>query len=53
MEKPTKEEVFSNPRFTGFCYLYFKIATSLGAFQELGRIYFQVGEFNERSNSSF
>ena len=38
---PTAEEVFSSPRFTGFCHLYFHIATSLGAFQEMGAMYFQ------------
>ena len=31
--KPEFEEVFTSPRFAGFCHLYFKIATSLGAFQ--------------------
>ena len=31
--KPEYEEVFTSPRFAGFCHLYFKIATSLGAFQ--------------------
>ncbi|CAM6053922.1 unnamed protein product [Sphagnum tenellum] len=40
--KPEMEEVFSSPRFTGFCLLYFRIATSLGAFQELGSIYFDI-----------
>ena len=29
-------------RFVGFCHLYFKIATSLGGFQELGRMYFDI-----------
>ena len=42
VEKPDPSEVFSSPRFTGFCFLYFKIATALGAFQEMGRIYFQA-----------
>ena len=41
VEKPDPSEVFPSPRFTGFCFLYFKIATALGAFQEMGRIYFQ------------
>ena len=31
--KPEYNEVFTSPRFTGFCHLYFKIATALGAFQ--------------------
>ncbi len=31
--KPDYDEVFQSPRFAGFCHLYFKIATSLGAFQ--------------------
>lgn len=31
--RPTNEEIFSSPRFTGFCHLYFHIATALGAFQ--------------------
>ena len=26
----------------GFCHLYFKIATALGGFQELGRMYFDI-----------
>jgi hypothetical protein len=30
---PDYNEVFNSPRFVGFCHLYFKIATSLGAFQ--------------------
>ena len=42
VEKPVPSEVFSSPRFTGFCFLYFKIATALGAFQEMGQIYFQA-----------
>ena len=42
VEKPQYEEVFTSPRFAGFCHLYFKIATALGAFQELGGIYFEV-----------
>ncbi len=42
VEKPEYDEVFLSPRFAGFCHLYFKIATSLGAFQELGRIYFDI-----------
>ena len=40
--KPEYNEVFTSPRFAGFCHLYFKIATALGAFQELGKIYFDV-----------
>ena len=31
--KPDYNEVFTSPRFAGFCHLYFKIATALGAFQ--------------------
>lgn len=42
VEKPEILEVLSSPRFTGFCHLYFNIATSLGAFQEMGRIYFEI-----------
>ena len=33
VEKPEYNEVFTSPRFAGFCHLYFKIATALGAFQ--------------------
>ena len=33
IEKPEYNEVFTSPRFAGFCHLYFKIATALGAFQ--------------------
>lgn len=39
---PEYGEVFSSPRFTAFCALYFSIANALGAFQELGKIYFDV-----------
>ena len=42
VHKPEYEEVFTSPRFAGFCHLYFKIATAMGAFQELGKIYFDV-----------
>lgn len=45
-EKPEMVEVLSSPRFTGFCHLYFKIATALGAFQELGSIYFETMKEN-------
>ena len=33
IDKPEYNEVFTSPRFAGFCHLYFKIATALGAFQ--------------------
>ena len=33
VDRPKYEEVFTSPRFTDFCRLYFKIATALGAFQ--------------------
>lgn len=46
--KPEENEVFSSPRFPGFCRLYFNIATALGAFQEMGQIY-----FNEMKDSMF
>ena len=42
VDMPEYNEVFTSPRFAGFCHLYFKIATALGAFQELGSIYFEV-----------
>ena len=34
--------MFQNPRYLEFLQFYFKIATSLGAFQELGLIYFEL-----------
>ena len=43
---PEYSEVFSSPRFTAFCALYFSIANALGAFQELGQIYFDVMKEN-------
>ncbi|XP_059096049.1 uncharacterized protein LOC131890667 [Tigriopus californicus] len=46
--KPNESEVFSSSRFPGFCRLYFNIATALGAFQEMGQIY-----FNEMKDSMF
>lgn len=46
VEKPNYEDVFGDAaggqRFVGFCHLYFKIATALGGFQELGRMYFDI-----------
>ena len=39
---PSQESVFQNPRYLEFLQFYFKIATSLGAFQELGLIYFEL-----------
>ena len=39
---PKQEDVFQNPRYVQFANLYFKIATSLGAFQELAQVYFEV-----------
>ena len=46
MEKPDIADVFGDTaggqRFIGFCHLYFKIATALGGFQELGRMYFDI-----------
>ncbi len=44
--KPQQTEILSSPRFTGFCHLYFRIATALGAFQELGSIYFETMKEN-------
>eukprot|EP00096_Caligus_rogercresseyi_P007282 TRINITY_DN250_c0_g4_i1.p1 TRINITY_DN250_c0_g4~~TRINITY_DN250_c0_g4_i1.p1 ORF type:complete len:526 (-),score=116.81 TRINITY_DN250_c0_g4_i1:519-2096(-) len=41
-EEPLAENVFSSERFPNFCHLYFKIATVLGGFQELGKIFFDV-----------
>merc|ERR1712106_935303 len=39
---PPQESVFQNPRYMEFLQFYFKIATGLGAFQELGLIYFEL-----------
>ena len=39
---PAEEEVFQNPRYMEFLQFYFKIGTSLGAFQEMGLIYFEL-----------
>ena len=40
---PPQEKVFDNPRYMEFLQLfYFKIATSMGAFKELGLIYFEL-----------
>uniref|UniRef100_A0A0K2T6X4 CHK kinase-like domain-containing protein n=1 Tax=Lepeophtheirus salmonis TaxID=72036 RepID=A0A0K2T6X4_LEPSM len=41
-EEPNINNIFSSERFPSFCLLYFKIATVLGGFQELGRIFFDV-----------
>ena len=35
-------QVFPSARFAGFCHLYFRIATAVEAFQEMGRIYFNI-----------
>ena len=59
VELPNYSEVFGGDmgggeRFVGFCHLYFRIATSLGAFQELGRLYFDVlrdSMFNEENQA--
>jgi len=42
VEKPDPEDVFPSARFSGFCHLYFRIATAMEAFQEMGRIYFDI-----------
>ena len=46
VEMPDIADVFGDTaggqRFIGFCHLYFKIATALGGFQELGRMYFDI-----------
>ena len=39
---PPQENVFDNPRYMEFLQFYFQIATALGAFQELGLIYFEL-----------
>merc|ERR1712106_97035 len=39
---PPQDKVFQNPRYMEFLQFYFKIATALGAFQELGLIYFEL-----------
>jgi len=39
---PEQEQIFQNPRYLEFLQFYFKIATSLGAFQELGLVYFEL-----------
>ena len=39
---PSQENVFDNPRYMEFLQFYFKIATALGAFQELGLVYFEL-----------
>ena len=39
---PEQDQVFQNPRYLEFLQFYFKIATSLGAFQELGLVYFEL-----------
>merc|ERR1712173_65875 len=39
---PPQESVFQNPRYMEFLQFHFKIATGLGAFQELGLIYFEL-----------
>ena len=42
VDKPDPEDVFPSARFSGFCHLYFRIATAMEAFQEMGRIYFDI-----------
>ena len=39
---PAQEDVFDNPRYMEFLQFYFKIATAMGAFQELGLVYFEL-----------
>ena len=39
---PSPDDVFDNSRYMEFLQFYFKIATSLGAFQEMGLIYFEL-----------
>ena len=39
---PEQDEVFVNSRYMDFLQFYFKIATSLGAFQEMGLVYFEL-----------
>lgn len=39
---PPQEKVFDNPRYMEFLQFYFKIATAMGAFKELGLIYFEL-----------
>merc|ERR1711879_815688 len=39
---PSQEKIFDNPRYMEFLQFYFKIATALGAFQELGLVYFEL-----------
>ena len=39
---PPQESVFQNPKYLEFLQFYFKVATALGAFQELGLIYFEL-----------
>ena len=39
---PSPDDVFANSRYMEFLQFYFKIATSLGAFQEMGLIYFEL-----------
>lgn len=39
---PPQQFIFQSPRFVEFVHLYFKVATSLGGFQEMAKIYFEV-----------
>merc|ERR1712106_977226 len=39
---PPQEAVFQNPRYMEFLQFYFKVGTALGAFEELGLIYFEL-----------
>ena len=46
VDKPDYADIFGDTaggqRFVGFCHLYFRIATAMGGFQELGRLYFDI-----------
>ena len=50
--KPDPEDVFPSARFSGFCHLYFRIATAVEAFQEMGRIYFDIMRDSMFENSN-
>ena len=39
---PPQDAVFQNPRYVEFLQFYFKVGTVLGAFQEMGKIYFEL-----------
>lgn len=42
VQRPDLLHVVPSQRFPSFCHLYFRIATRVGAFQEMGRIYFSL-----------